>query len=298
MESSSNIKISVVITAFNKKDFIEKSVNSVLNSTYQNLEVIIVEDKSTDNTLEIVKTLAEKDSRIKLVIHEVNKGAGLSRRDGIKASTGDFVSLIDGDDYISEDFYSSLVKKQIETDADIVSGGITNINPDGTKDIKLFGEKVSEGNQKLLDYGRGAIIFLNNKIVRRSLYNIVEYSDKRYCEDTPVIIPLLYHANKVAYVDNAGYYYYHSADTLTGSVSVIRHNIACADCMVFLRNYFKCRDNGEFYLNALNFNQFLGYLYNARMANIKPEDLKDCLPEFINSFNYLLDNIITKSVSK
>lgn len=287
-----NIKISVVVTAYNKQDSIIKCVESILNSTYKNLEIIIVEDKSTDNTLKVIKDNLLKDSRVKLVEHTINKGAGLSRRDGIKTATGEFVSLIDGDDYISKDFIESLVTRQKETQADIVSGGITNINEDGSTDIKLFQEKVSEGNQKLLDYGKGTIIFLNNKIVRRSLYDIVEYSDKRYCEDTPVIIPLLYHANKVAYVSNAGYYYYHSQNSLTGKVSMIKHNIACADCMVFLRNYFKNIPDAKFYLEMLSFNQFIGYLYTAVMQDIKPEDLKECLPEYINSVKYLLTNIV------
>ena len=283
------LKVSVVVTAYNKQKSIEKCLDSIINSTYKNLEIIIVDDCSTDDTLSIIKKYS--DQRIRILQNKENVGAGLSRRFGIQSSTGDFVSLIDGDDYISEDFLESLVTKQKETDADIVSGGITNINTDGTTDIKLFGDRISEGEQKLLDYGKGTIIFLNNKIVRRDLYDIVTYSDKRYCEDTPTIIPLLYHANKVAYVNNAGYYYVHTPDTLTGAVTQFKHNIFCADCMVFLRNYFKDLPNGKFYLDSLGFNKFMNYVLLAKLSNPTLEDIKACLPEYVNSMNYLLENI-------
>lgn len=287
-----NIKVSVVVTAYNKQDSIEKCLQSIIDSSYKNLEIIVVEDKSTDDTLEVVKGI--KDSRIILIENRENLGAGLSRRAGISASSGEFVSLIDGDDYISEIFLADLVRKQQETDADIVSGGITNINADGTQDIKLFGEKVSEGRQKLMDYGAGHVVFLNNKIVRRTLYDIVQYSDKRYCEDTPTIIPLLYHANRVAYVNNAGYFYVHTPNSLTGACGRVKHLIACADCMVFLRNYFKDKPDGDFYLECLPFKQFLDYIMTAKNFGITPEDIQTCLPEYINSFNYLLDNLIVQ----
>ena len=283
------LKVSVVVTAYNKQKSIEKCLDSIINSTYKNLEIIIVDDCSTDDTLSIIKKYS--DQRIRILQNKENVGAGLSRRFGIQSSTGDFVSLIDGDDYISEDFLESLVTKQKETDADIVSGGITNINVDGTTDIKLFGDRISEGEQKLLDYGKGTIIFLNNKIVRRDLYDIVTYSDKRYCEDTPTIIPLLYHANKVAYVNNAGYYYVHTPDTLTGAVTQFKHNIFCADCMVFLRKYFQDLPDGKFYLDSLGFNQFMNYVLLAKLSNPTLEDIKACLPEYVNSMNYLLENI-------
>ena len=124
------LKLSIVVTAYNKQNTLEKCINSILNSTFKDFELIIVEDKSTDNTIEVIEKFT--DSRIKVIKHEVNLGAGLSRRDGIKASKGEFVSLIDGDDYIDKDFLEALIKRQEETDADIVSGGITNINKDDT----------------------------------------------------------------------------------------------------------------------------------------------------------------------
>lgn len=287
-------KLSVIVTAYNKQDTITRCIDSILKSTFKDFELIIVEDKSTDNTLEVIKGI--KDDRIKIIEHTENKGAGLSRRDGIEAAKGEFVSLIDGDDYISENFYEDLLKKQEETGADIVSGGITNINIDGTTDIKLFGTRVSEGHDKLKDYGKGTIIFLNNKIVKRMLYDIVQYSDKRYCEDTPVIIPLLYWANKVAYVDNAGYFYNHmDPNALTRKVSIVRHMIACADCCAYLREYFKDKEDGEFWRESLSMQQFVGYLYTARRQNATAEDVKDCIPELLNSLYYLLDNIVKEN---
>lgn len=105
-----NTKVSVVITAYNVEKYIEKAINSVLNQTYKDIELVVVEDCSTDNTLKIIKDLQKSDTTfsINLVQHLKNVGAGLSRRDGIKASTGDFIMLLDADDWLNEDYIEHL----------------------------------------------------------------------------------------------------------------------------------------------------------------------------------------------
>lgn len=154
------MKISVVTSAFNIERYVEGCVQSILNQTYKNIELIVVDDKSTDSTLEILKSF--NDDRMHVITHQKNYGAGQARKTGIEYATGDYIITIDGDDWISEDFIERLVENAKETGADIVSGGITIVQGDDYEEIKRFLPKVSTGFQKFKDYG-------NKKIDRKSV---------------------------------------------------------------------------------------------------------------------------------
>lgn len=287
-----NIKVSVVITAYNVEKYIKKAINSVLNQTYKNIEIIVVEDCSTDNTLKFIKGLQKSDLAfpINLVQHKENVGAGLSRRDGIKASTGDFIMLLDADDWLNKDYIEHLVDRQKETDADIVGGGITYCYEDTDKfETNTFGTTVSEGFQKFADYNDGKIVFLNNKIVRSTMYDTVEYCDRRYVEDTPVIMKLLYNANKVAYVNEAGYNYLQRNGSLCHDSSRWKHNLFCALCCAELIEWFK--DKPEPYKTIFGLGQFVEYLKAMNEIQVTKEEKQTYIEEYDQCMKYLVSHI-------
>lgn len=287
-----NIKVSVVITAYNVEKYIKKAINSVLNQTYKDIEIIVVEDCSTDNTLKFIKGLQKSDLAfpINLVQHKENVGAGLSRRDGIKASTGDFIMLLDADDWLNKDYIEHLVDRQKETDADIVGGGITYCYEDTDKfETNTFGTTVSEGFQKFADYNDGKIVFLNNKIVRSTMYDTVEYCDRRYVEDTPVIMKLLYNANKVAYVNEAGYNYLQRNGSLCHDSSRWKHNLFCALCCAELIEWFK--DKPEPYKTIFGLGQFVEYLKAMNEIQVTKEEKQTYIEEYDQCMKYLVSHI-------
>ena len=212
-----NMKISIVTTVYNIEKYIKQCLDSLLNSSYRNIEVILVNDCSTDNSMEIVNEY--EDDRLVVINHDVNMGAGWARKHGIEAATGEYVITIDGDDWISPTFIEDLAQNAMETNADIVSGGITIVHSEEYQEIKRFTPMISTGFKKIQDYGNQKIIFLNNKLVRRSMYEKVPYSTRRFCEDTPVVLPLLYYANAVSYVDNQGYFYRQHEQSLCHKVN-------------------------------------------------------------------------------
>ncbi len=287
-----NIKVSVVITAYNVEKYIKKAINSVLNQTYKNIEIVVVEDCSTDNTLKFIKGLQKSDLAfpINLVQHKENVGAGLSRRDGIKASTGDFIMLLDADDWLNKDYIEHLVDRQKETDADIVGGGITYCYEDTDKfETNTFGTTVSEGFQKFVDYNDGKVVFLNNKIVRSTMYDTVEYCDRRYVEDTPVIMKLLYNANKVAYVNEAGYNYLQRNTSLCHVSSRWKHNLFCALCCAELIEWFK--DKPEPYKTIFGLGQFVEYLKAMNEIQVTKEEKQTYIEEYDQCMKYLVSHI-------
>ena len=96
--SKNQSKVSVIIPTYNRAYLISRAINSVLNQTYQDFEIIIVDDGSTDNTEEVIKEFQEKDERIKYIRHKNNKGEAAARNTGIKAAKNEYISFQDSDD--------------------------------------------------------------------------------------------------------------------------------------------------------------------------------------------------------
>ncbi len=118
--------ISVVVPVYKVEDYLEKCANSILNQTYKNVELILVDDGSPDKSPEICDKIAKQDKRVK-VIHKQNAGVSAARNDGMKAATGDFIAFIDSDDWIEPEMYENLLNKQQENDYDIVFCGFNMI---------------------------------------------------------------------------------------------------------------------------------------------------------------------------
>ncbi|MDU7706419.1 MAG: glycosyltransferase family 2 protein [Clostridium sp.] len=112
-------KVSILVAAYNIEKYIEKCIKSIINQTYHNLEIIIVDDCSKDNTGEICNILAEKDARIIYIHHETNTRLPGVRNTGLDNATGDFVVFVDGDDWLAPDFVEYLLNIIVETKSDM-----------------------------------------------------------------------------------------------------------------------------------------------------------------------------------
>lgn len=113
-----NIKVSIVIPVYNVEKYLDKCIKSVLKQTHENLEIIMVDDGSTDNSGKIADSYLDKDSRIK-VIHKKNEKVSVARNTGIDAATGEYVCFADADDYLLPDYVEYLLKLAVENDADV-----------------------------------------------------------------------------------------------------------------------------------------------------------------------------------
>ena len=113
-----NPKISVILSAYNEEKFISKAIESVVNQTLKDIEIIIINDGSTDNTLDIINSYAEKDNRI-VVIDQENIGLGASRNKGMKIAQGEYVTFLDGDDWFTEEAFEIAYDEAKAKDTDI-----------------------------------------------------------------------------------------------------------------------------------------------------------------------------------
>jgi len=119
-------KVSIILPIYNVEPYIEQCLDSIINQTYKNLEIICVNDCGNDNSIKIVEKYKEKDERIHIIYNEENKGQAISRNEGVKYSTGNFIFFLDSDDYLNLDIIEILVKKQKEKNYDVI---LSNIKP-------------------------------------------------------------------------------------------------------------------------------------------------------------------------
>lgn len=114
------VKVSVIVPVYSVEKYLHVCLNSVLNQTYQDFEIICIDDASTDSSLEILEYFAKKDSRIKIIKHDFNQGPGHSRNCGLNVAKGKYIFFLDGDDWINFNTFEVLVKKADDNDLDLL----------------------------------------------------------------------------------------------------------------------------------------------------------------------------------
>lgn len=205
-------KISVIVPAYNSEKYINRTIDSICNQTYKNLEIIIVDDGSIDNTYKICKELSEKDSRIRVFTKE-NEGVTKARNFGISMVTGNYVTFVDSDDTIEPDMYYRLYNNLKKYNADISHCGYKTVNSDGqikyyydTKEIRLQNK-----NHGIIDLIIGDKIepTLCTKLFSVGLFNEIDYdSSLKINEDYLLNLCLFKKANLSVFEDIAYYNYY------------------------------------------------------------------------------------------
>lgn len=202
--------ISVIISVYNVAPYIEKCIKSICDQTFSDLEIIAVDDGSTDNSGGLCDKLAEADPRI-VVIHKENGGNASARNAGISVAKGEYIAFVDGDDYIEKDMYATLLKEMESPQVSIVSGGIITTTLEGKDVVNVSKEKKYFSREEaLLDFfGSGGVILPTacNKLFRKELFEINRFNNDIIHEDTG-LMPKLLDSSKGVVVCNQAFYHY------------------------------------------------------------------------------------------
>ncbi len=264
-------KISVIVPVYNCEKYIKKCVDSIIKQTFKDLEIILVDDGSTDKSGKICDEFKIKDSRIK-VVHQENKGVSSARNEGLKVSNGDYISFVDGDDYLSEDTYEFLYDNLEKICADISVCGIVNcfFKADGSKKLarqsSFNGSGVLTGKEAMSEALKSRIFSVNpvNKLFAAWLFDNEKFPEGKTSEDAFLIPKILLKSNKVFYSSEPKYYYVRHEGSITTS------NFAQDDWYVV-------------------------EAYKTHFENIKekyPELIKEAEFRYIWAYIYVLDKII------
>lgn len=206
-------KISIVVPAYNIEAFLARTLDSILAQTYPNLEIIVVNDGSTDGTAAVMERYCSLDSRI-IAVHKENGGVTSARLRGIREASGTWIGFVDGDDYIEPDMYERLLHNSLMYDADISHCGYRMVFPNGRTDYYYNSGRIVQQSHHdgLCDLLSGSFVEpgLWNKLFRKELfYAIAEQMDIsiRINEDLLMNYYLFKAADSSVYEDFCPYHY-------------------------------------------------------------------------------------------
>jgi glycosyltransferase involved in cell wall biosynthesis len=205
-----SLMISVIVPIYNTKSYLSKCLDSIINQSYKNIEVILVDDGSTDGSSQIAKKYMEKDGRIKL-IDQQNAGQGSARNTALRKCKGDYISFIDSDDYIRYDMFEILVKKMNECDADLAICGIVRDHGFFSRNIPTLNKVTLFSNADLMKaYLSTPYITTSscNKLYRRILWKDLRFPEIRAREDVSILHEVISKADRAIYVPDGLYFQY------------------------------------------------------------------------------------------
>ena len=203
-------KVSVIVPVYNGKKYINKCVNSILRQTFKDIEIILVDDGSTDNTLDILKEYEKRFPNVK-VIESSNLGAGGARNIGLDASHGEYILFVDADDFLREDMVEVLYKNAISNDVDIAR--CDNYTYFGNIRLGSYYSSTYKEDKRIVNpkeekkYVFEELPNVWNKLIRKDLFDDIRFREHLKWEDGPVIRPITAKANKVVYLYDKMYMY-------------------------------------------------------------------------------------------
>lgn len=274
-------KISVIIPVYNSDEYLAKCLESVINQTYQDIEIILVDDGSTDRSLEICRRYAKKDERIS-VFHQKNKGAVSARKMGVKNANGEYIAFVDSDDWIAPCLLCALYQSAERYQADIVASGCmveqgeesfpkTNQFAAMCYDKKALKDKVYPSMLYFEDnslYRFGILQYLWGKLYRRTLIKdcIWKLDEEIYDgEDVACVFDACLRASSIV-IDNQTYYHYRiREDSICTSKRNEKYFVNAVKLYHYMERVFK--DSEECLIMLPQLKHFIAYFINNGMKS-------------------------------
>lgn len=211
-----NQTISVIVPVYNVAQYLPQCVDSILSQDYGDLEVILIDDGSTDPSGEICDQYATRDSRVR-VIHQKNGGAAAAKNAGLRIASGDYLTFADSDDYLEPGAYGFLMKTLLKTDADAVQGSFREIYRNRAEEQRIS-EGILEGYDYLLRFPKDfSCALLWNKLYRRELFDGVFFEEGHKIDDEYFTYQGFLRPRKVVRADRIVYNYRKRASSVMSS---------------------------------------------------------------------------------
>ncbi|KAA6303727.1 MAG: putative glycosyltransferase EpsJ [Candidatus Ordinivivax streblomastigis] len=214
----------------------DKCVLSIVNQTYSNLEILLIDDGSTDETGTLCDTWKNKDERIR-VIHKQNEGSSYARKTGVENATGQYITFVDSDDWIDIGMYANMMTALLNTDSDIAQCGVCGAFEDGR--IKHRTSEQKNGTFEIVGHIEGVLLLLEdkhwqsymwNKIYKKKLFDTIEFPKGRGLDEDLTIAHHLFHdAAQSVYLPDEYYFYYHRSNSICNANTTVSQMKNCYD---------------------------------------------------------------------
>lgn len=212
--------ISVIVPVYNVERYLRECVDSIINQTYRDLEIILIDDGSSDKCGSICDEYAKKDERVR-VIHTDNSGLSIARNTGIEAAQGDYIGFVDSDDWIDSRMYEILIDRMNESGADIVVGQYWYESDFTKRRIGVNQEVILPPEQAVRWIVLGQLNDLAwNKLYKASCWKNVRYPENCVYEDITTTYKVFLNANRIATSSECVYHYRDRKDGITATVSM------------------------------------------------------------------------------
>ncbi|MBO0470858.1 glycosyltransferase [Enterococcus sp. DIV0242_7C1] len=211
-------EISIIVPVYKVEQYLDKCVKSILAQTFQDFELILVDDGSPDRSGEMCDEYAKADQRI-TVIHQENGGLSAARNTGIEVAKGRYLGFVDSDDYIMEDMYELLYNNLKREDADLATVGFLDVYAGKEPVIKEKKYIVTDmvGAAKIMFEGKLSTISATNKLYKREIFDHVRYPVGMITEDAAVILDVLEETKKVVIDTSQKYCYFHRENSISSN---------------------------------------------------------------------------------
>lgn len=224
--------ISIIVPVYNMEKYLTQCVSSLINQNYKDVEIILVDDGSTDASPQMCDEFAKQDDRIK-VIHKTNGGQGSARNMGLDIANGEYISFIDSDDWVDINMYTHLLSVSEKYDADLVVCEVAWNEEDGTVRVnkRVDGILVMSTEEAMEHYFDGSNIVPHgpcSKLYRRYLFDDLRFPENRLLEDTAIAYKIVDRAKCVVTTDTVGY----NIRCDMGSVSRRKYNQRRCDTII------------------------------------------------------------------
>lgn len=202
-------KISVIVPVYNVEKYLSRAINSVRFQTYSNLEIICVLDRPTDSSAKLAARIAAEDKRIKLVTHSENKGLPAARNSGVGIATGEYIHFMDSDDWLSPDFYETMIHAAEQSKAEVAACSVYYEKKPRKSIWFRKSEVLSDTDDKMEKTEITIQGWAWRYLIKKSLWDERNFSfpDLVPMEDKPVMISMIYYANAVVLCPGAVYFY-------------------------------------------------------------------------------------------
>ena len=292
-------KVSLIIPVYNVRNYLRKCLDSVAAQTYKNLEVVIVNDGSTDDSLEIVNEYTQKFDNMTCYTIE-NRGQGGARNFGIEKSTGEYIAFLDSDDYVENTYIEKLVLAAVESGSDIAVCNNFDVDENG----EILETYKNRYKNRITSLSSEPSILFNRvcpwgKLYKRELFLDLKFVSRIWYEDMRLMPKLLLKAEKICYIDDCLVYYVQRQGS-TMNNNNLKRNLEIVDVFNDVVEYYKSEGKYAQFKNELEFLiiEHVAVATTTRVAVGNTKDKSSVLKElaaYLSGFENLYDNPYLKT---
>ncbi len=291
-----NKKISIIVPVYNGEKYLENCFESLKNQTYKNLEIIFVNDCSSDNSLNMLNYFASIDNRVKIINNEKNSGVSATRNNGISNASGDYIGFCDCDDYCEKDMFASMLNAIEKDKSDICCCAVNRVHI-SKKPMVLFGNDCNLvlKNDEAVKFWLTEKYIANSiytKLAKKELWNGLRFPEGEIFEESYVIPQLFLKANQISYINKPLYNYIERENSYTTS-KFEEKNLVVIKRIHFLESFINenfptaCEEFKHFKLSN-SISLYMKAIINKN--NIDCESYKKVKHLFDSSFHYVFSD--------